>query len=369
MNCFDEIELVGFIQGDSKIKMNLNSKRVREQVDDEVIYIGNKRKRAQENQNDPIEVIDLEAVKETEDNNKEPTTPQQQQPQQMILNDLLYQYPRENPKIQIEVGCLIDCTVNAITSVIDYNSNISYPNIFDIFGTELKEKLQNLLKPTYIPSEKIYQIVITEHNYLYLNKIFHSCINPFDYTTDSSEIGFKNLISYILKFTDEFDYKSIGILVDYWTDKDFPSHLLVKWIDSTIFNYLQSKTNHSIKEIRIVINKENIETIESFRNFYKSEKLLRSLSTNEDFTLIDIEFSSSEYLNVCRHFQLTMPNTIIIKIQKVSNVLLEQMYSALKETMKRRNPQNTLLEYKLFHGTSKNTMKKICKNGYNRSYW
>lgn len=172
-----------------------------------------------------------------------------------------------------------------------------------------------------------------------------------------------------MKFTDEFDYKSIGILVDYWTDKGFPSHLLVKWIDSTIFNYLQSKTNHSIKEIRIVINKENIETIESFKNFYKSEKLSRSLSTNEDYNLIDIAFSSSEYFNVCRHFQLTMPNTIIIKIQKVYNVLLEQMYSALKETIKRRNPQNSLLEYKLFHGSSKNTMKKICKNGYNRSYW
>lgn len=44
------------------------------------------------------------------------------------------------------------------------------------------------------------------------------------------------------------------------------------------------------------------------------------------------------------------------------------MYSASKKLLETKNLANRPLEYKLFHGTSKESIDSICKSGFNRSF-
>ena len=44
------------------------------------------------------------------------------------------------------------------------------------------------------------------------------------------------------------------------------------------------------------------------------------------------------------------------------------MYESSKKYLKLKNPENQPLEYKLFHGTTKQSTDSICKFGFNRSY-
>jgi len=84
--------------------------------------------------------------------------------------------------------------------------------------------------------------------------------------------------------------------------------------------------------------------------------------------LNELKSESNEYLTVSRHFQLTLSHMKIERIVKVINPFLKNLYSNMKESIKLKNPQNSILEYKLFHGSSFEAIEKICKKGFNRSY-
>ena len=58
----------------------------------------------------------------------------------------------------------------------------------------------------------------------------------------------------------------------------------------------------------------------------------------------------------------------INRVQRISNQFLKHMYASMKELTRTKNPTDTPLEYKLFHGTGNDIARKICKAGFNRSF-
>jgi poly [ADP-ribose] polymerase 10/14/15 len=157
--------------------------------------------------------------------------------------------------------------------------------------------------------------------------------------------------------------------VCYWLERDYPSYLLVRWFDEAINDFLISNTNHSLKNIAIVLDSEKEEFLK-YLQVEKSMMLSRSLSLCNEYKLDDLDLNSNEFKFICKHFGLTMrANEFFInKVQRVSNPFLKHMYSSIKESTRINNPKNTQLEYKLFHGTDMNTIIKICKSGFNRSF-
>ena len=218
--------------------------------------------------------------------------------------------------------------------------------------------------------KRIYQIAITSHNTSsYLNKLFHCCIDPYDYTSDASEISFKSLIRNILKLVNQYGCQSIGLPVRFWLERDYPSYLLVRWFDEAINDFLIANTNHSLTNITLVLNSEQ----EEFLNYLRTEKLSmlsRSLSLSNEYKLEDLNFNSNEFKLACKHFGLTMKASefFIHRVERISNPFLRHMYSSIKESIRNNNPKNSQLEYKLFHGTDMTTALRICKSGFNRSF-
>uniref|UniRef100_A0A8C5WDM2 Poly [ADP-ribose] polymerase n=1 Tax=Leptobrachium leishanense TaxID=445787 RepID=A0A8C5WDM2_9ANUR len=75
---------------------------------------------------------------------------------------------------------------------------------------------------------------------------------------------------------------------------------------------------------------------------------------------------SPEYRDVQAQFAKTCPMTIV-KIERIQNKHLWQTYQIRKQNIDTRNG-NTNNENRLFHGTDHDSVSKINKNGFNRSY-
>lgn len=105
------------------------------------------------------------------------------------------------------------------------------------------------------------------------------------------------------------------------------------------------------------------------------------------FNLSILDQTSDEFFIVANHFKKTMPNSAVSfvsqiffinfkfyfklyfhKIEKVRNVCLEEMYEHTKKMISKFVPQNISIEYNLFHGTTFESIKSICRGGFNRSY-
>jgi hypothetical protein len=337
------------------------------------------------NNDDEIIILELESkikeeiqsIQQNDNNNKKRSASESDEiiflcSKKQKENETVYEYTRENSKIKIESGTIVDCKTITILNLIDKNLNLIYPDLTDIFGSQLRNQLSKYNKLQIVPDELIYQIAITNHvpKNKYLHVLFNVCIDSYDYTSDKSEISFKSLIKNVLILVDKNKCESVSFPIIFWTDKSYPEYLLVKWFDQSINNYLNANTSHSIKTICILLDLKNDK--ECFKNYYLIEKpssiLTNQVSLIGNYDFKDLNKNSNEYSAVSKHFHLTLPNTIIERIVKVNNVLLKKLYSSLKEAFKLNKSKNSSLEYRLFHGTSYDIIEKICKKGFNRSY-
>ena len=71
----------------------------------------------------------------------------------------------------------------------------------------------------------------------------------------------------------------------------------------------------------------------------------------------------AEYEKVLDMFKVTLPSVKIVKIERIQNPHLYQMYEGKKIT--KSNGGN---EMQLYHGTAKSAVKNINSTGFNRSY-
>ena len=88
--------------------------------------------------------------------------------------------------------------------------------------------------------------------------------------------------------------------------------------------------------------------------------------------IVDLDPGCSEYQGALKMFHETMTPGLeyknIIKIQRIQNPTLYGQYIARKKEMDKQNCQGHQNERRLFHGTSADTVPKINKQGFNRSY-
>ncbi|CAF0802138.1 unnamed protein product [Brachionus calyciflorus] len=91
-------------------------------------------------------------------------------------------------------------------------------------------------------------------------------------------------------------------------------------------------------------------------------------NSNHDLDLVDLVGNSTELQAVVNDFKAKLQNASVqvIKVQRVQNQLLYKQFSIHREkfTKEKRN----INEKDLFHGSTEDSLLKICRFGFNRSY-
>lgn len=301
-------------------------------------------------------------------------------------NKIVYTLPRSNPTIDVEIGSIFhtkcDVIVNSLGCDTHLNQIIMTGNltqqIINQAGATVRYELEQRKKLNVL-HDRTNSIIVTSSGDLKLTNLtkclFHAPLNYYDYTSDISEIRFKNTFMNILKLCMHYNYESIAIPTIGCGALMYPSTYVVKWFDECFKKFFLSYTCHSFKHIKIVIFENDTNIIDNFKNYFynKENQIQRNLfndidKPNDEYKLTTLDMKSEEYNIVANHFKLTMKSVSIKRIEKVDNVFLETMYEQTKKMLMKRNPEHTPTEYKLFHGTDSNNVQSICRLGFNRSY-
>lgn len=87
-----------------------------------------------------------------------------------------------------------------------------------------------------------------------------------------------------------------------------------------------------------------------------------------DVHLVKLASTSVEYQDVVGRLQQTVNSNLMIKsVERIQNPYLYQAYQLRKQKMDRDNPQANN-ERPLFHGTNSDNVKKINRQGFDRSF-
>ena len=125
---------------------------------------------------------EIQSIQQNDNNNKKRSASESDEiiflcSKKQKENETVYEYTRENSKIKIESGTIVDCKTITILNLIDKNLNLIYPDLTDIFGSQLRNQLSKYNKLQIVPDELIYQIAITNHvpknKYLYVFNFPH----------------------------------------------------------------------------------------------------------------------------------------------------------------------------------------------------
>ena len=245
---------------------------------------------------------------------------------------LIFYYEHTRLKVTVEKGsvfeCNVDVLVNSINATLDPNYSLT-ATLAKLIGDDFKNQLKNYSSLQYIYNLAIYQFAITTNHFnqsknVTFGNVFNCCINDFDYTSDLSEIHYKNTILELLKLTEQYRLKSIAIPVIGCGQKKYPPHLVVKWIDEAIKKYMLSyNCMSSLDSIRIILDKSNTSVVDSFQRYYNEKLSFPVINASKHRTLID-EYeivqensNSDEYKLISSHFALTMGTATIDKVNKL----------------------------------------------------
>ncbi len=83
--------------------------------------------------------------------------------------------------------------------------------------------------------------------------------------------------------------------------------------------------------------------------------------TTEDCKIVSVPFASHEYIDVMTRFEDTMPEYVIVDIQRVQNKWIWQRYAIAKHRIGGKN-NGRINELELFHGSRTAPAKSICKS-------
>ena len=85
-------------------------------------------------------------------------------------------------------------------------------------------------------------------------------------------------------------------------------------------------------------------------------------------SVIDLATQDKEYQFVLSEFIKTMKLRAIVKIQRIQNPALYGQFIAKKKQLDFHNPKGIQNERWLFHGTRKDSLTSINRNGFNRNF-
>jgi O-acetyl-ADP-ribose deacetylase (regulator of RNase III) len=252
--------------------------------------------------------------------------------QAQLKDSPIFNYEHYRPRITIEKGsvfeCNVDVVVNSINTSLDPNYSLTQA-FTKLIGDDFKNQLKNYSSLKYVRNLAIYQFAITTNHFnqsknIPFGNVLNCCINDFDYTSDLSEIHYKNTILELLKLTEQYKLSSIAIPVIGCSKKNYPPHLVVKWIDEAIKKYMLSYSYISTLEtIRIILDKSNPSVVDSFQRYYNEKLSIQNLLPSNHKTLIDeyelikMNSNSDEYKLISKHFALTMGSATIDKVIKL----------------------------------------------------
>uniref|UniRef100_H3AJ92 Poly [ADP-ribose] polymerase n=1 Tax=Latimeria chalumnae TaxID=7897 RepID=H3AJ92_LATCH len=95
-------------------------------------------------------------------------------------------------------------------------------------------------------------------------------------------------------------------------------------------------------------------------------------ATWDDFSpqvnMVEVPVGSKEFNNVQRNFTRSNSRHTIQKIERVQNTFLHYAYEVRKKALEKKNGPGEAKERTVFHGTSVESCKAICQNGFDRSY-
>uniref|UniRef100_H3AL20 Poly [ADP-ribose] polymerase n=1 Tax=Latimeria chalumnae TaxID=7897 RepID=H3AL20_LATCH len=84
--------------------------------------------------------------------------------------------------------------------------------------------------------------------------------------------------------------------------------------------------------------------------------------------MVELPVRSNEFNSVQRNFMRSAARHTIHKIERVQNAFLHYMYEVRKKALEKKNGPGGANERIAFHGTSAESCKAICRNGFDRSY-
>ncbi|XP_039625416.1 protein mono-ADP-ribosyltransferase PARP12-like isoform X1 [Polypterus senegalus] len=90
----------------------------------------------------------------------------------------------------------------------------------------------------------------------------------------------------------------------------------------------------------------------------------KSATPEYGYKLVQLAQESEEFKQVLGHFQRTMPNATVSKINRIQNQDLWEMFQIQKEQMKKKSGDKYVDERLLFHGTEKSLVDAICHQNF-----
>ncbi|XP_078529523.1 protein mono-ADP-ribosyltransferase PARP12-like [Lissotriton helveticus] len=86
--------------------------------------------------------------------------------------------------------------------------------------------------------------------------------------------------------------------------------------------------------------------------------------TIKGYQLVDVHRTSSEFKEIEREFEKTMRGYSILKLKRVQNPSLWEVYQMQMKKMKTVNKEKDVMEKKLFHGTDASHVDTICRENF-----
>uniref|UniRef100_A0A8C8REU9 Poly [ADP-ribose] polymerase 12 n=1 Tax=Pelusios castaneus TaxID=367368 RepID=A0A8C8REU9_9SAUR len=90
----------------------------------------------------------------------------------------------------------------------------------------------------------------------------------------------------------------------------------------------------------------------------------KSAMPDMGYKAVEISNTSSEYVAIENLFKKTMNNYVVLRMRRIQNPALWQVFQWQKEQMKKKNGGKDVDERLLFHGTSSSLLEAICNHNF-----
>ncbi|RXN08119.1 poly [ADP-ribose] polymerase 12-like protein [Labeo rohita] len=117
------------------------------------------------------------------------------------------------------------------------------------------------------------------------------------------------------------------------------------------------------------VSPADVQTIKTTKRMPNNFKALpdhwdKALTPETGYKRVSLQSTSPEYIKIKELFQLTMVGFKILRIERIQNKALWEVYQWQKDYMKKNNGGRDVPEKQLFHGTDSKHLDAICHNNF-----
>lgn len=335
---------------------------------------------------------------------------------------------QEGLTILVVKGSIADQVAGAIVNSVGGNFDLRQgalsKSILEKAGPKIQESLSGL-RPKVL---KYAEVTTTNGFNLPASFVFHGVLKQWNKGKDDAEDTLRKFVRNCLIEAEKRRLNSIAIPAVGTGVLGFPSDLVVNSLFNEADKFSASNPNTTVNEIRFVIYDKDQKTFDAFEEKLDEIRPAESSSDSDDLRSIasdddvddDVELeldlsahlrdlnkkasdsavefrvigtaypptwkptppgkqygttildsSDSEFKMVSKRVMETKGTASIrniVKIERIENRTLYQLYSVYKSHMEQRNGKQAENERSLWHGTVKESLTNICSSGFNRSY-